>query len=741
MRSQFYMLLPLSIACGSTPIKTGGVGDNFTGGGQPNIQLEVEIINFGLLASGSMSTKTVVIYNVGDETLEISDITVTSPFTTPSSSALSVQPGTSTPVSVQYIASSFNDIEGTFTLTSNDPDDPQISLPIFASVITDADGDGYDSTEANGDDCNDSDPNIHPNAIDEWYDGIDSDCAQNDDYDQDGDGYQTVIWNSDANAGGGDCQDANDEMYPGAPDEWYDGVDSDCDGRDDFDQDGDGARSLAEGRGTDCNDFDPSVNSLATESLNGQDDNCDGFVDNNVAAWQSDLMYVGTTSGDQTGFHITAGDLNQDGSDDLIVGSPGYSSSRGHVAVFSGASLPSDGSNIEYAYNDFPGSSTSDQAGFFVGFYENFTGSGIPSLAVGSPNYNGNQGRVYFMDGDEAFYGGDLDDSYFTLTGSGSSKLGSGFSQDLDLNADGLDDLYGYYLNGSNAYVYLIYGGNHSGDITLNDVDARYATGGPADSMTRNFPTGGDLNGDGVDDALFCDGDVSQNFQNRQGAVWVLWGNTTQYSNNSPETLGSIDYTGNVNGAGDVILSGDNIHYSGEACAIGPDWNGDGMDEVWVFYPGTNGTYTGIYVIPGSPDLEGYTYHTRDVYSHYISTRPSNPISGFQNVGDWNGDGVSDMGVSFAQSSFDSSSDGGKAWLLSSDLAPGDHSGSDVAANIQGDDEQHQSKYGNSIVSRPTDLNGDGLIDWIASDWGYMGSGGSANNMGAIYINYNQSSQ
>ena len=163
MRSQIFILLPLCIACGSTPIKTTGNGETITSG-QPNIQLEGELINFGELASGSMSTKTIVIYNIGEGTLEISDITVTTPFTTTSGGEISVNAGTSTPISIQYIASSYNDVEGTFTLTSNDPDDPQISLPIFATVISDADGDGYDSIEANGNDCDDTDPNIHPNV-------------------------------------------------------------------------------------------------------------------------------------------------------------------------------------------------------------------------------------------------------------------------------------------------------------------------------------------------------------------------------------------------------------------------------------------------------------------------------------------------------------------------------------------------------------------------------------------------
>ncbi len=50
---------------------------------------------------------------------------------------------------------------------------------------TDADGDGASLP----DDCNDHDADVFPGADDAWYDGVDSDCADNDDFDADGDGY------------------------------------------------------------------------------------------------------------------------------------------------------------------------------------------------------------------------------------------------------------------------------------------------------------------------------------------------------------------------------------------------------------------------------------------------------------------------------------------------------------------------------------------------------------------------
>ena len=49
----------------------------------------------------------------------------------------------------------------------------------------DEDGDGYVGTEHGGDDCDDSDASINPSVADAWYDGIDSNCDGKDDYDDD----------------------------------------------------------------------------------------------------------------------------------------------------------------------------------------------------------------------------------------------------------------------------------------------------------------------------------------------------------------------------------------------------------------------------------------------------------------------------------------------------------------------------------------------------------------------------
>jgi hypothetical protein len=134
---------------------------------------------------------------------------------------------------------------------------------------------GFDPLEA---------ADVHPEIDDVWYDGVDQDCDGADDFDQDGDGFDSAWYDGPDGAPGDDCFDAPEDafandadlapaaVYPGAGEVWYDGTDQDCDGNE-FDQDGDGYD-----RDEECDDEDPEAfpNGEKEVWYNCLDENCDG---------------------------------------------------------------------------------------------------------------------------------------------------------------------------------------------------------------------------------------------------------------------------------------------------------------------------------------------------------------------------------------------------------------------------------------------------------------------------------
>ena len=231
----------------------------------------------------------------------------------------------------------------------------------------DADGDGFGdgnpNTQVNlscpppgfspvGGDCNDADDTIHPlitraaqvhvplagraletseadRSITYVADGIDQDCDGFDlcfaDMDSDTFGAQprpgfppaVVVDNdldcrntSQANtaANAQDCNDADPNVYPGAPEVVGDGIDQNCNGVDqcweDIDADSWGSDrdvpgvslDCDEGESTssrtdDCDDLDPTVYPGAPEECNGKDNDCDGVVDN-VPSADATTFYI-----------------------------------------------------------------------------------------------------------------------------------------------------------------------------------------------------------------------------------------------------------------------------------------------------------------------------------------------------------------------------------------------------------------------------------------------------------------
>jgi hypothetical protein len=187
----------------------------------------------------------------------------------------------------------------------------------YSDRVADAGGTPMDVPDGAEGDCDDADAGTHPGAVDDAYDGVDADCAGDDDYDQDGDGYVPAGHEGAVTSGvdgtgalpGGDCDDDPDvrgaAVFPGADDDWYDGVDTDCGVEDDYDQDGDGhvaaehaglATDYVAGSGAlpadDCDDTDATRHpGLNEDCATAFDDDCDGDL-NDVDADGCAVFYA-----------------------------------------------------------------------------------------------------------------------------------------------------------------------------------------------------------------------------------------------------------------------------------------------------------------------------------------------------------------------------------------------------------------------------------------------------------------
>ncbi len=159
----------------------------------------------------------------------------------------------------------------------------------------DQDGDGFDGKTADcpdGEDCNDRNPDVNPNATEIPGDGRDNDCVDGDAIndntdcpDADNDNFR------DQACGGRDCDDSNPDIKPRGVEICGNADDEDCDGTaqecnencTDMDQDGFGTAGSTEcpgGDEVDCDDTNPEIYPGQTEICNGGvDDNCNDEQD------------------------------------------------------------------------------------------------------------------------------------------------------------------------------------------------------------------------------------------------------------------------------------------------------------------------------------------------------------------------------------------------------------------------------------------------------------------------------
>lgn len=183
------------------------------------LRVEPEALAFGEVQLGAESYLDVVLTNDGTSATTVA-VSVEGPFGALADTVDVAGQGAVT-VTLFFAPEGYADSTGSATFAVGDQ---SLTVSLAGTTNPDSDQDGYpaDDPAVGGDDCDDQDARTNPGVTDDTcYDGVDADCAGDDDFDCDRDGFPRD----------GDCDDTRAEVHPGAPDGSPENLeDDDCDG-------------------------------------------------------------------------------------------------------------------------------------------------------------------------------------------------------------------------------------------------------------------------------------------------------------------------------------------------------------------------------------------------------------------------------------------------------------------------------------------------------------------------------
>ncbi|MEQ1816168.1 MAG: hypothetical protein ABL861_06810 [Nitrosomonas sp.] len=431
----------------------------------------------------------------------------------------------------------------------------------------------------------------------------------------------------------------------------------------------------------------------------------------------------GVTASDYSGHSVSsAGDVNGDGFDDLIIGAPktdsGGSDSGASYVLFgksSGFSAAFELSSLD-GNNGFrlDGTQADDQSGFSVGNAGDVNGDGFADLIVGA---NGVGASVVF--GKAADFSAALDLSSldgsngFQLNGEADEQPGKSVSGAGDINGDGYADLI-VGTNGVGASVVFGKASGFSAALDLSDLDGNngfHLSGGKADDDTeKSVSSLGDINGDGFADLIIG---VSGS-----DASYVVFGKASGFS-------ATLDFS-SLDGSNGFQLSGTQSgDQSGWAVSNAGDVNGDSFDDLIIgsrLADADNVNAGASYVVFGKASGFNATFDLSSLDGNTgfrLNGVTADDQAGWSvnSAGDFNGDGFDDLmiGARFAGSGDDNRGSSylvyGKASGFSADF---DLSSLDSSNGFRLDGIAAGDGLGTS-VSSAGDLNGDGFADLIVS--------------------------
>jgi hypothetical protein len=329
--------------------------------------------------------------------------------------------------------------------------------------------------------------------------------------------------------------------------------------------------------------------------------------------------------GDAFGYAVsTAGDVNGDGFDDVIIGAPAEDEvDAGRVYAYYGSARGLNGGTVP-DWTAVNGGSEDALFGYSVSTAGDVNGDGYDDVVIGSPFYdtddlNAGEARVYLGSAS----GLNADPIWIAYGDRRLAEFGWSVSTAGDVNGDGYDDVIVGSPSaaiGGDMATYVFHG-SPEGPSTSPDWVVKAEEPFPDSLFGRSVATAGDVNGDGFDDVIIGDA----GFQFHLGAAYVYYGSPAGLST-SPDWIGS----------------GDDENYSeqfGHSVSTAGDVNGDGFGDVIVGAIGSENFGGRAYVYFGSaaglrlsPALRVKNLQINAELGYSVGT-----------AGDVNGDGLDDI--------------------------------------------------------------------------------------------------